>query len=147
MVSKGMQFHGRETNISVGRAQELPSLGSLLTDMSLGNFRAKIIGNDRACGLHVEEERRQRTLRCIGIMLSLLALLLVITNYSAWPGIRNGCERTEDRVLPKLGESQVDAESLDRVTEHRVGMLDVGGREILDGILERSKPGDKLDIC
>ena len=105
MVSKGMQFHGRETNISVGRAQELPSLGSLLTDMSLGNFRAKIIGNDRACGLHVEEERRQRTLRRIGIMLSLLALLLVIPSDSAWAGVSNRCKGSQDRILSKLGKS------------------------------------------
>jgi len=50
----------------------------------------------------------------------------------------NRCERTEDRVLSQLGERKVDAESLDGIAEHRVGVFDIGGGEVLDCILEGS---------
>lgn len=75
---------------------------------------------------------------------ALLLLLLAFNNWLNWGGTAKVSESTEEWVLAESGESTVDVESSSMLTKDRVGVLDVGGGEGLDGILKGRETGDNL---
>ena len=128
-----------------------PPSSSLITDSSLGSFSSEVVGNDRARRLHVEEERSKRTLGCIGVVLSLLALLLSAgSSFTGSIGLARRADGTvqftqlEERVFAELGKGRLDIEACTVLSEDGIGMFDVSARECLDGILERRETGDDL---
>jgi hypothetical protein len=128
-----------------------PSSCSLVTDSSLGSFSSKVVGNDRARRLHVEEEGSKRTFWCIGVMLSLLALLLSAgSSFTGSIGLARRADGTiqftqlEERVFAELGKGRLDIEACAVLSEDSIGVLDVRAGECLDGILERRETGDNL---
>jgi hypothetical protein len=80
-------------------------------------------------------------------MLPLLALLLIVgtPRFSGAHGALQVPERAVEEVLANPGERGLDVEAGAVLAQHGVGVLDVGGREGLDGILEGGESGD--DLC
>lgn len=60
------------------RGHVSPSSLALFLDSALGSIGAKVVGNDGAGMLHVEEVGGQGTLRGVGVVSALLALLLLL---------------------------------------------------------------------
>lgn len=84
----------------------LPPSGPFNSNSTLGSFRSKILSNDRTRCLHVQEELSKRSLGCIRIMLSLLALLLLSRRGigSSSSTTTTGNPRGTDRAL-QVGEA------------------------------------------
>lgn len=152
MVSGVASRKDAQTHLFVMRLHGSPSPGSFGAHSSLCNVCAEVCSDDRARRLHVEEERCERPLGRIGIVLSLLALLLVAGRSIAsscrrlgWAGGAIQFPKLEQRVLAQLGQRRLDVEPRTVLAEDGIGMFDVGGREGLDGVLQRGKSGD--DLC
>lgn len=83
-------------------------------------------------------------------MLSLLTLLLLGCSIGSDRLCRADStlevsSKSEQRVLAKFGKRRLYIETRAVFTEYRIGVLDVGRREGLDGILESGESGD--DLC
>lgn len=72
------------TNKLLLRGHGGPATLTLILDGTLGNTIAKVGSDDGTRGLHVEEVGGERALRCIGIVLALLALLLLLNDSRRW---------------------------------------------------------------
>lgn len=131
-----------------------PSLCSLDAHGTLGHLWTEITGNDGTRRLHVEEERGEGTLGRIRVVLTLLPLLLAIGADSrrfrgSFGGAGNLCEvasQLQQRVVAEALEGGGDIRAGAVVAEDGIGVLDVGGGDGADDILEGGEPGDDLEV-
>lgn len=145
-----------DTHLLVIRVHGAPSSGALRGYNPLCDTRAEILSDDRAGGLHVEEERGEGTLGRIGIMLPLLALLLVGGGVgSSSSGLLWALcalvAAEQGRDVSQLGEAGVDLRIGGVVAQHDIGVSDIVARQRLDaagqgldGVLEIIEIGDDL---
>lgn len=117
----------------LGRAHVGPPALALLLNGTFGSLSTKVIGNDGAGVLHVQEVRCERSLGGVGVMSALLALLLLLGGGNKIGGNRHheagsgSLERAEQIALTLGGG----------LTEKKVGLADVvlseGAQKLQDG--------------
>lgn len=105
----------------LGRAHVGPPALALLLNGTFGSLSPKVIGNDGAGVLHVQEVRCERSLGGVGVMSALLALLLLLGG-----GYKIGGNRHHEAGSSSLERAEQIALTLGcGLTEKKVGLADV----------------------
>jgi hypothetical protein len=117
-----------------------PSALALLLDSTLGSLGTKVVGNDSAGVLHVQEIGGERPLGGVGVMSALLALLLLLDRRGEF-GHRH--HELSGGIL-KVGEDIAMADIRARLAEQKVGLADVVGSELPQNLDHHSESTDGL---
>jgi hypothetical protein len=102
-----------------------PSSLTLLLNSTLGSLSAKIVRDNRASVLHVEEVGSEGTLGGVGVNGSLLALLLLLNRGSK---LRDGHDELLSSML-KGGQEVILGALSSGLTEEKVGLSNIVGSE------------------
>src|SRR5271170_1426636 len=125
-----------------------PASSAFISDFLWLSMLPQFCGDQGSSTLHVQEIWRQGTFGGIGIMFGSLAFLLLSGSGLFWVHLKILGLHTTSTNETGLGENicqvSIKCTSATRV-EDRVGMVDVGAREILDGRLKGGEGNDDLE--
>lgn len=131
-----MKTRGTNTYTLVVGVHGAPAALALLLNGTLGRIRAQVVGDDRTSGLHVQEVRRQGTLRSVGVVGALLALLLLVGSRGDSDGDR-GQDRADSRQQASIEADELaDAVHAGSLTQQEVCLAEVLAGEALQKLLD-----------